>query len=294
MSDVPSSILEAARELFLSQGFSQTTIQELANHVGISKGAVYLHFRSKSDVMVALIRDLEDGILGAIRAIADREDLTPREKLREQLYFQFADVREQRMLYEIYIKDSGVAVNEELTLMAQKSRIDWQNVQEDFVSAAFPDHDRRFTTDIAVSLNGALNEYYSYVVLEGVELEPNRVADLLVELAEALAERLSSPGLQPVLDKKDLPGHAELEARIQEVSDERIEGARSEMEDLAAAAGPKETQEILETTEAIRHALAQNTRSRVVLQGLIANLREHKSIVSQRKTLAYELGLKLI
>ena len=294
MSDVRSSILQAARDLFLSQGFSQTTIQELADRVGISKGAVYLHFRSKTDVMLALMRELGDRILGAIREIGQREDLTARERLREQLHYQFAEVREQRVFFEIYLKDSGVAINEELALLAQKARIDWQDLQEEFVRAAFPHHDHSFTTDIAVSLNGALNEYYSYVVLEGVELDPDGVADLLVELAAALADRFSAPDLQPVLDRHSLPGHAEIETRIQQVSDEHIEQALSEMEHVASAAGPDESQEIVETTDALRHALAQSPRSRVVLQGLIANLREHKAISSQRKTLAYELGLKLI
>ncbi|MEM1248743.1 MAG: TetR family transcriptional regulator [Acidobacteriota bacterium] len=294
MNDARTEILRAARELFLEQGFVQTTIQQLADHVGISKGAVYLHFRSKADVMTSLMRSLEEAVLERVQKIAASNELSPLERLREQLRLQFEEVREQRLLFEIYMKDSGVAIDEELALFAQKSRVEWQLLQEDFVRQAFPAVDERFVTDVAVCLSGALNEYYSYVFLEAAEVDPDAVADLLVVQAGALAEALAATSLAPVLDRGQLRGKEEIDEALESAARARIDAALQQIEAQAGRLPDSDAAEIEETLEALRHGMAQETPSRVVLQGLLANLRDFKGLSQARKTLAYELGLKLV
>src|SRR3954468_19353811 len=48
-------IMEKALELFAKQGFGATTIQQITEHCGISKGAFYLSFKSKDELILALI-----------------------------------------------------------------------------------------------------------------------------------------------------------------------------------------------------------------------------------------------
>ena len=48
-------ILKAANELFVQYGFDKTTVSEIAKEAGISKGAIYLHFQSKEDLLENLI-----------------------------------------------------------------------------------------------------------------------------------------------------------------------------------------------------------------------------------------------
>ncbi|MCA0457711.1 MAG: TetR/AcrR family transcriptional regulator [Chloroflexi bacterium] len=48
-------ILEAAAKLIAHYGFDKTTVSDIANEAGISKGAVYLHYKSKDDLFDALI-----------------------------------------------------------------------------------------------------------------------------------------------------------------------------------------------------------------------------------------------
>lgn len=294
MSDVPAEILHAAHRLFTERGFGQTTIQEIADEVGISKGAVYLHFRSKSDVLTALLRDLEQRVLARVLALRDREDLGPLDRLREQLRLQFAEVQVQRILFENCLQDAQIALDEELGLVAQKGRVDWQTMQEEFVRAAFPALDDRQATELAVCLNGALNEYYTYVLLEGAEIDPDAVASLLVALAPAMAAVLVEEQPTPVLDRSSLSTREELEGRLRALSEERVERALSDFEAHAEEQAGDQRAEILETVDALRHTLAQESPSRIVLQGLLANLREWKSLAGPRKTLAHELGLKLV
>jgi TetR/AcrR family transcriptional regulator, fatty acid metabolism regulator protein len=47
-------ILQAAMDLLIEKGYHETSMEEIASRVGISKGAVYLHFSSKEDLIAAL------------------------------------------------------------------------------------------------------------------------------------------------------------------------------------------------------------------------------------------------
>lgn len=52
----PDEVLDAALALFTAQGYSGTTMDQVARAAGISKGAVYLYFPSKQDLLQGLVR----------------------------------------------------------------------------------------------------------------------------------------------------------------------------------------------------------------------------------------------
>ena len=53
-------ILDAAANLFIHYGYDKTTVSDIAREAGISKGAIYLHFKSKDELLEALIiREIE-------------------------------------------------------------------------------------------------------------------------------------------------------------------------------------------------------------------------------------------
>jgi len=48
-------IMDAAMQVFVKKGFSQTRMSDIVTQSGMSKGAIYHHFRSKRDLFLALI-----------------------------------------------------------------------------------------------------------------------------------------------------------------------------------------------------------------------------------------------
>ena len=47
-------IINAAREVFVDKGVSKTSLEEIARHAGVTRGAVYWHFENKSDLLHAM------------------------------------------------------------------------------------------------------------------------------------------------------------------------------------------------------------------------------------------------
>ena len=55
-------ILEAALELFVENGFEDTTVQQIADRAGVAAGTVYLYFGSKRDVLLGLHEEFHQGM----------------------------------------------------------------------------------------------------------------------------------------------------------------------------------------------------------------------------------------
>ena len=76
-------ILEAAFRLFMEKGYEHTSIQDIIDNLGgLSKGAIYHHFKSKEDILVAVTDKMTEESNQMLAEIRDRTDLSGKEKLR--------------------------------------------------------------------------------------------------------------------------------------------------------------------------------------------------------------------
>ncbi|MFD3270805.1 TetR/AcrR family transcriptional regulator [Paenibacillus dendritiformis] len=65
-----NEILDAADELFGQKGFDGTSTNDILEKVGIARGTLYHHFKSKEDIMDALIERYSVRLLGAAQESA--------------------------------------------------------------------------------------------------------------------------------------------------------------------------------------------------------------------------------
>jgi AcrR family transcriptional regulator len=56
-SDTRARIQETALKLFTDQGYEATSLREIAEALGVTKAALYYHFRTKDDIIVSLAED---------------------------------------------------------------------------------------------------------------------------------------------------------------------------------------------------------------------------------------------
>ena len=84
-------ILWAAKTLFLKEGYEATTIRRIADVVGVSAPALYLYFRDKEAIMLALCDQTFGGLVERM-AMIEKEGLPPIERLRRcgESYVRFA------------------------------------------------------------------------------------------------------------------------------------------------------------------------------------------------------------
>lgn len=64
------AILHAARELFATHGYDDTTIAEVARMAGVAVGTIYLYFENKHDILVDVCLTLNEDIADVIQSPA--------------------------------------------------------------------------------------------------------------------------------------------------------------------------------------------------------------------------------
>lgn len=71
-------ILDIALDLFIRKGYAETSLREIAAELGFSKAALYYHFESKQDILLALhmrMHGLTDDLMPLLQAEADAGDI---------------------------------------------------------------------------------------------------------------------------------------------------------------------------------------------------------------------------
>lgn len=71
-SDTRRRILDAALGLFTEQGYDGTSLRQIAEKLGVTKAALYYHFQSKEDILLALHMRLHDFGKDALVQIGDQ------------------------------------------------------------------------------------------------------------------------------------------------------------------------------------------------------------------------------
>ena len=85
-------ILDVSLNLFLEQGYEHTTIQDITDHLGgLTKGAIYHHFKSKEDIFIAIAERMGAGVEAWMNEVLTDRSKTGLEKLRYTLQRSLTD-----------------------------------------------------------------------------------------------------------------------------------------------------------------------------------------------------------
>ena len=88
-------IVGAAEELFGRYGYERTSIDDIARHLSIGKGSIYLDFRTKDDILFAVISKHSDHLKQAMQNKLENVGSSPLSTLKEILEQNIAMVYEK-------------------------------------------------------------------------------------------------------------------------------------------------------------------------------------------------------
>lgn len=80
-----NEILDAAEELFVTKGFDATSINDILERVGVARGTLYYHFKSKEEILNAMIERMTETLLKKAGQIAGQKDKPVLQRLTETM-----------------------------------------------------------------------------------------------------------------------------------------------------------------------------------------------------------------
>jgi AcrR family transcriptional regulator len=87
-----AQLLDAAREVFVAQGYHAAAMDDIAEAAGVSKPVLYQHFPGKLDLYLALLDQSSEALLASLdSALASISDNKLRVSATVEAYFDFVD-----------------------------------------------------------------------------------------------------------------------------------------------------------------------------------------------------------
>ena len=206
-------IVEKAQELFFTQGYDSTPVEQIIRSVDIAKGTFYHHFSCKDALLDEIVRRYVDEGLELLRPVVEDREMNAEQKLSNFMKLGFAwkvdDPRRFFGLLRTLYSEENVLLRLRLTnrsieaVVVPLPRIVRQGVAEGLFDTPIPER----AGELALRLSSSLAECAARLFLELLE-DPSAIDKIkaLFNDMEYAMERLigARAGTISMVDRKDM------------------------------------------------------------------------------------------
>lgn len=181
MSNKQAEIVQAAINLFQQKGYHATSMQDIADAVGLQKGSLYHYISGKEDLLVVIIHDAlgsYNARLAEIRVL----DLPVRQRLELAVRSHLKGIAENLGMLTIFLRESYALNPDQQRMINEESDRYNQMFEELFTegiqNGEMRDLDPKFATRVVL---GACNWFYRWYRPGGAQ-SIDEMADFFVDL----------------------------------------------------------------------------------------------------------------
>ncbi|WP_078547501.1 TetR/AcrR family transcriptional regulator [Litchfieldia alkalitelluris] len=132
-----NKITEQSIALFGERGFSETSIQDIVDALGVTKGTFYYYFSSKEELLMDIHMGYIQDLLEGQQKILNNEDNSSKDKLYEMVYMLIHTIESRGPSARVFFREM-------------------RNLSEDHLSQIIPKRDQ-FRTNIQALLEEGVN-----------------------------------------------------------------------------------------------------------------------------------------
>ncbi|MDP4163359.1 MAG: TetR/AcrR family transcriptional regulator [Bacillota bacterium] len=202
MNDRKLNVIKMAHQLFVEKGFQATSIQDILEYSGISKGTFYNYFSSKSELMIAIFKALQKELEKNRNELLIGNNRADIEIFIKQMEMQMIANKKNKLFSlfeEVYV--SNETDLKEFIKHAQLKHLRW--LHHRFIDI-FGENKKPYLLDCAVMFTGILHHNFHYHLMAN---EPNvkitQVIRYSVERLVNIVDEVSKTG-NHLLDPEQL------------------------------------------------------------------------------------------
>jgi len=257
-------------KLFATKGFSSTSIQEIATDSGISKGAFYLHFKSKDELLFAILEYIFETVHSNILKF-EHTDLPSRERFCKQLSSLMGTFMGHKEFFIMLSKEQAIPRNDEIKKLLFKKQSETHQLFRNGLVSIYGKNVEPYSTDLSMILEGLFHSYMRLIIFEPAEFELEGLTQFLMRRMDSIvkditAEKpfISEEKLEKVIQKSmDLFGSTDINEIVQKM--------RNELEQF-------ENKEALEISiDVLEEEMKRENPRKPVIKGMLTNFKEVES-----------------
>jgi len=119
-----AEIMDAAKKLFYTKGYLNTTTQDIINALNISRGLLYYHFKSKEDVLYSIVEKHIEPMISQFKLITYDEKLSAKEKVVS--FLNSTIIQESTVAKEDYLLQEAIELPENTFMMVIMGQLIFQ------------------------------------------------------------------------------------------------------------------------------------------------------------------------
>ena len=268
--------IETAMKLFAEKGYHATSIQDLVEAWGISKGAFYHHFASKEELLLEVLRYNSEKMVADFTASGG--DGPEKERFVRQLAAHFSHIREYKDFLRMIMSEQLPKVNPEVEryMFRQHGRLFlWYctRLTEVYGEAVGP-----YVYDVAMMTNGIIRQYLFYFFFREEAFDADEAARFLMRRLDAIVASFTAEE-RPLLTEESFAPWVKMEEQERERQRERLASAFAAVREAVNDLDPKQASDVLEAIAALEEELlGRHAPPRVyIVEALLLYLRHQQT-----------------
>lgn len=280
MKEKEKRIIEAAMSLFAKKGVTSTSIQDIVNECGISKGAFYLYFKSKDALLLETFKYHFELIHTKMQSVRE-EELEPRELLIRQLSCQFSEINKHKDFIIMQMRENAVPNNPAVAAFLQKMNAEASLLVKNSLSSIYGEEIHSFIWDLTAILQGMIHSYLKYIILDQTELDFDALSVFIVNRIDDVVSGLIRSNEKPILTGEVLTKFSPCSG----ISlDDLLEAISRHKEKVSG--------DLLVTLEVLESELQEPQPRTAVIQGMLANFNRDSALSDLKDSIAHYFKLE--
>jgi AcrR family transcriptional regulator len=203
LTEKKQQIIDVALKCFADKGYQSTSIQEIADALGMAKGSLYFYFKSKEDLLVSICKHHFDLMLKDFRSIMENSGLAPRDKLIRQITLNYSHFVEHSDFIKLLMTERfefNEEIHQSIFVLRAYSLVENQKcILELYGEEAGP-----YSFDAATIFSAMTTGYMGYVVKEQMTLDAQKVARFMVDRLDDVVYGMISKKVEPIMKEDEI------------------------------------------------------------------------------------------
>jgi len=288
-------LIESAIRLFAEKGFHLTSVQDIVDDCGISKGAFYHYFPSKEALHLEIFKYYFNLIRRRIDEV-EQEDLEIREKLKKQMHVPFEQIRKNKAFFVMYLREQSFSIDQELREYLNQAFQDMLGWYEDILFIMYGKKIKPYIGDIVLLMDGLRNSFLTAALFLDESFDTWRIPDFLLNRVDDVI-RAYEAGEKPILSEQDMknlkacfPAAGGMDPK------EKIAALFVDMQEQLESMEMEEEQKqgLLGVVEFLKSELDKEPYNKYIIQGMLANFKEVQVFDIYREKISALLNIQML
>lgn len=260
--DKRNELMKQAVHLFSLKGFHQTSVQEVAQAAGISKGAFYKHFDSKENLFIEILKHYHGEVTAAISSSQHAPGSDHKDVFKEKLVIEIERTLSNQDFFMMVFKDFPLSDSEKLKSLFMELRQSTITLHKTILLDTYGTSIDPFLDDLVMVLEGLMQQYIITLVIEQKNVPISRLVNFLTATIDAIVENLET--MEPVFtEARSSP--ATIEEIFLQLA-EKIKASESHPEKLLAS------------LDLLKKQINQKEQEEFLIEALLVYLKQHSFI----------------